>query len=260
MTTHYDINWLKERFENSETLKYIFFWGHTKRHNEEIGKFCFSQWSESPFTVDNISYKTAEHWMMAHKAMLFSDKKIFEKIINCDKPGEAKELGRQVNGYNDLTWNKKKFDIVKLGNIHKFNQYPKFAEYLLKTENRILVEASPVDTIWGIGLSQDSSEIKNVHAWRGQNLLGFALMVARDFLNDFGHFSPLKNAIQTPWAKFPNVDGDGMFWRMGKVEDYLTEFSKYYQSLNDREKTIYKLTNPQPYGWNQFYDRAPDII
>jgi ribA/ribD-fused uncharacterized protein len=254
MTTHYDINWLTERFEGGDTLKYIFFWGHTNKYNEEVGKFCFSQWFESSFTVDNITYKTAEHWMMAHKALLFGDRNIFDKIIKCDKPGEAKELGRQVLGYDDQTWNEKKFEIVKLGNIHKFNQQTKFADYLLKTENRVLVEASPVDTIWGIGLSQDSNDIENIYAWRGQNLLGFALMATRDFLKEFGHFNPLEKAIQTPWTKFPNVDSSDMFWRMGIGEDYLTEFSKFYQSLTDREKMIYKLTNPQPYEWTDFYD------
>jgi ribA/ribD-fused uncharacterized protein len=185
---------------------------------------------------------------------LFGDKKKFDKIISCNKPGEAKELGRQVVGYDDQIWNEKKFEIVILGNIHKFNQHPEFANYLLKTENRILVEASPIDTIWGIGLSQDSNEIENVYAWRGQNLLGFALMETRDFLKVFGHFKPIDNSIQPPWTKFSDVDSNDMFWRMGKGEDYLIEFSKYYQSLTEREKKIYKMTNPQPYEWTGFYD------
>lgn len=254
MTIHYDIDWLSEKFESGDTLKYIFFWGHTNKYNEEVGKFCFSQWFECPFSVYNITYKTAEHWMMANKALLFGDKDNFNKIISCEKPGEAKELGRQVLGYDEQTWNEKKFDIVKLGNIHKFNQHPKFAYYLLKTENRILVEASPVDTIWGIGLSQESNDIENIYAWRGQNLLGFALMATRDFLKEFGHFKPLDNSFQSPWNKFPNVDSSDMFWRMGKGEDYLSEFNKYYQKLNDKEKMIYKLTNPEPYDWTEFYD------
>jgi ribA/ribD-fused uncharacterized protein len=254
MTTHYDIKWLTDRFESGDPLKYIFFWGHTNKYNEKVGKFCFSQWFESPFTVDNITYKTAEHWMMAHKALMFGDKTVFDKIINCDKPGEAKELGRQVLGYDDHIWNEKKFDIVKLGNIHKFNQHPEFADYLLKTENRILVESSPVDTIWGIGLSQDSKDIENIYAWRGQNLLGFALMATRDFLTEFGHFKPLDNSIQPPWTKFPGVDTADMFWRMGKGEDYLMTFFKYYQSLTAREMVVYQLTNPQPNEWADFYD------
>ena len=252
--THYNIKWLTERFESGDTLKYIFFWGHLSKPNEKVGKFCFSQWFESPFSVDNITYKTAEHWMMAHKALLFGDKNVYEKIIHCDKPKKAKELGQQVLGYDDQTWNKNKFEIVKLGNIHKFNQYPEFAKYLLNTEDTILVEASPLDTIWGIGLSQDSKEIDNIYAWRGQNLLGFALMETRDFLKRFGHFKPLEESFQPPWKKFQDNDSHDMFWRMGKGEEYLTTFSKYYQSLTSREKLIYKLTNPQPYEWTGFYD------
>lgn len=254
MTTRYDINWLVKRFESNDTLKYLFFWGHMNKYNEKVGKFCFSQWFESPFTVGNITYKTAEHWMMAHKSLLFGDKNIFEKIINCNKPGEAKELGRQVLGYDDQVWNKKKFEIVKIGNIHKFNQHPELANYLLKTENKILVEASPVDTIWGIGLPQGSKDIENIYAWRGQNLLGFALMEARDFLKEFGHFKQLDNFIQPPWIKFTDVDRHDIFWQMGKGKEYLAAFSKYYQNLTDRESIIYKLINPQPCGWIDFYD------
>jgi ribA/ribD-fused uncharacterized protein len=254
MPSHYDINWLKEQFESGDTLKFIYFWGHINKYNETVGKFCFSQWFESPFTVNNIKYKTSEHWMMAHKALLFGDRNNFDKIINSHKPGEAKELGRQVLGYDDQTWNEKKFDIVKLGNIHKFNQHPDFAEYLLKTENRILVEASPVDTIWGIGLSQDSKDIDNIYAWRGQNLLGFVLMETRSFLKDFGHFKPLDNSLQPPWIQFKNIASNDIFWKMGKGEECLAKFSKYYLTLNDREKVIYQLTNPAPYEWTNFYD------
>ena len=254
MTSNYNINWLTGRFESGDTLKFIYFWGHTNKYNETVGKFCFSQWFESPFTVDNIKYKTSEHWMMAQKALLFGDRNNFDKIISCVKPGEAKELGRQVLGYDDQIWNEKKFEIVKLGNIHKFNQNPDFAEYLLQTDNRILVEASPVDTIWGIGLSTESKDIDNIYAWRGQNLLGFVLMETRDFLKEFGHFKSLDNTLLPPWRQFENIESNDMFWRMGKGEDYLTKFFKYYLALDDREKSIYRLTNSSPYEWTGFYD------
>ncbi|MFD0939374.1 NADAR family protein [Pedobacter boryungensis] len=196
MEKHYDIKWLRQKYESGENLKYIFFWGHTPEYKEEVGKYCFSQWFKCPFIVNNITYKTAEHWMMAHKALLFNDKNAFDKIIQCEKPGEAKEIGREVLGYNEQIWSDKKFDIVKLGNIHKFNQNPKLADFLLKTQNRILVEASPIDTIWGIGLSPDSNDIENIYAWRGENLLGFALMEARDFLKNFGHFKQPDKSLQ----------------------------------------------------------------
>jgi len=253
MTTQYDINWLTQRFEDGDILEYIFFWGHTNKSKEQVNSTCFSQWFPSAFTVDKVLYKTAEHWMMAHKALLFDNSDIFEKIIKSDSPKDVKELGRNVIGYDDQKWNENKFEIVKLGNIHKFNQHPKLAEYLIETEDRIIVEASPVDKVWGIGLSQNSKDIDNIYAWDGQNLLGFALMEVRDFLKEFGHFKPLDNAIQTPWAKFSNIERSDMFWRMGLGEDYMDIFDKYYGNLTDKDKQTFRLTNPEPYNWAGFY-------
>ena len=158
-----------ENFEDGVALKFSYFWGHTNKLNEEVGKFCFSQWFESPFTVDNKTYKTAEHWMMSQKALLFNDNATSEKVLVADKPGEVKELGRQVLGFDDHVWNDKLFEIVRIGNIHKFNQHPILADYLIKTGDRVLVETSPVDIVWGIGLSQDSMDIDNIYAWRGLN-------------------------------------------------------------------------------------------
>ena len=182
MSQHYDINWLTEKHEQGEKLKFIFFWGHSNKNNEEVGKFIFSQWWEAPFTVDGIIYKSTEHWMMAKKAVLFNDQECLEKIISANKPAEAKKLGRQVKNFDETLWNEHRFEIVKSGNLHKFSQHEKFAEYLLQTGDRVLVEASPVDRIWGIGLAQDNNEIENVSRWRGLNLLGFALMEVRDIL------------------------------------------------------------------------------
>lgn len=253
MSKHYDIKWLTDSFESGATLKFIYFWGHTNKLNEEAGKFCFSQWFESPFTVDSKTYKTSEHWMMSQKALLFGDKITSDKILSTNHPREAKELGRQILGFDEQTWNGKRFEIVKTGNIHKFNQNPAFADYLIKTGERILVEASPVDTIWGIGLSQDGKDIDNIYTWRGLNLLGFALMEVRDFLKEFGHFKPIDNALPAPWCRFPNIDRHDMFWRMGEGEDYLMQFWKFYDGLADREKTIFNLTNPAPYEWADVY-------
>ncbi len=182
MEQHYSLDWLIEKFDKGENIKYLFFWGHSNKYQEDVGKFCFSQWYEAPFIVDGITYKTAEHWMMANKALLFADQEAFNKIVNADKPGEAKELGRQVLGFDEVAWNTQRYQIVKKGNIHKFNQHRKLAEYLLGTGERIIAEASPVDAIWGIGLAQDNPNIQNPHNWRGLNLLGFALMEVRDIL------------------------------------------------------------------------------
>lgn len=182
MTPIYSIQWLITELEKGHTLKFIYFWGHTPNQPDVIDKSCLSQWYEAPFTVDGITYKTSEHWMMAQKALLFNDTGIFHKIVNAHKPGEAKDLGRQVTGFDEQIWNEKRYDIVIQGNFQKFSQHQDLLDFLLKTENRVLVEASPIDKIWGIGLAHDDKRIDDVQAWQGLNLLGFALMEVRDLL------------------------------------------------------------------------------
>ena len=178
----YNLSWLTGKFDQGEKISYIFFWGHANKGKNDIGKFVFSQWYPSSFAVDDIVYKTAEHWMMAQKAILFGDAEICQKILQSDKPGEVKVLGRQIKAFDEPTWNENKFEIVKTGNIHKFSQNKKLKDFLIGTGDRVIVEASPTDTIWGIGLPQDAKMIDNPHTWRGENLHGFALMEARDFL------------------------------------------------------------------------------
>lgn len=251
---HYDVKWLIEEYEKGIALKFLFFWGHTAPSNAQVGKECLSQWFYSPFAVNNISYKTAEHWMMAQKALLFEDNKTFEKIIHCEKPGEAKELGRQVLGFDEQIWNENRFDIVKLGNIHKFNQHIPLGEFLLNTNERILVEASPVDTIWGIGLSRDDADSENIYAWRGLNLLGFVLMEVRDFLKDFGFFETNPGLLQPPWLHFPDIDPTDMFWQMGKGEEYLAAFFQQYKNADQKTQITYQLNNPPPYQWRTFFN------
>ncbi|WP_046757156.1 NADAR family protein [Kordia jejudonensis] len=163
-----------------ENLKFLFFWGHKK--SNIITKSCFSQWYESSFEVDGITFKTTEHYMMAEKALLFNDQEIYQKIVMCNKPGEAKDLGRKVRNFNQEIWEKHRFDIVVKGNLNKFSQNPALSEFLINTNNRILVEASPVDRIWGIGLDQHDENAKNPQHWNGLNLLGYALMEVRDLL------------------------------------------------------------------------------
>lgn len=182
MYPHYSIDWLKEKYETDTPLKFLFFWGHTPKEGSKVDKSCFSQWFDSSFVVNGITYHTAEHWMMAQKALLFKDTHNYERIIQCRKPGEAKAIGREVLGYTEDVWNAHRFEIVKQGNWHKFSQHPDLAEFLLKTDNRILVEASPVDAIWGIGLQENDKRIGDIAAWPGLNLLGFALMEVRDHL------------------------------------------------------------------------------
>lgn len=174
---------MKYTIENLEAnAKYLFFWGHQPSKDGTITKTCFSQWWESSFVVDGIGYPTAEHWMMAKKAVLFKDDEIFNKILKAKSAAEAKKLGREVRNYNDKIWLDNRYEIVKEGNFHKFGQNVNLKEFLINTGERILVEASPVDAIWGIGMASDHKDINVPEKWRGLNLLGFCLMEVRDEL------------------------------------------------------------------------------
>lgn len=182
MTSPYTLADLKTAYQRKEKLKYLYFWGHTPKHKNEIDKAIFSQWYPAPFEIDGIRYATAEHYMMAEKARLFGADDIRRQIIASAHPKQAKDLGRQVIGFKNDIWNACRFDIVCEGNRAKFIQHPDLKRFLLGTGSRILVEASPVDAIWGIGLAQDDPRAQNPLQWRGLNLLGFALMKVRDEL------------------------------------------------------------------------------
>lgn len=173
---------IEKLISENQNNKYLFFWGHQPNKDGSISKTCFSQWWLSSFEVDNVTYKTAEHWMMAKKAELFNDNEIAEKIILADSPAEAKKLGREVKNYVDSVWLENRFEIVRQGNFYKFSQNKSLKEFLINTKERILVEASPVDPIWGIGMATDHKEVNNPEKWKGLNLLGFALMEVRDEL------------------------------------------------------------------------------
>ncbi|MDU1903634.1 MAG: NADAR family protein [Dysgonomonas sp.] len=184
--TTYNLSWLVSKVEKKEKVKCLFFWGHAPSKDGSVTKSCFSQWWQSAFTVNGIKYATAEHWMMAKKAELFDDTEILERILNAKSPAEAKKLGRKVRNFVAEVWSENCFDIVCEGNYHKFSQHPDLKEFLLNTKDRVLVEASPVDNIWGIGIAQDNEHIENPRLWKGSNLLGFALMEVRDRLKNEG--------------------------------------------------------------------------
>ncbi len=176
---------MKYNIQNiNESAKFLFFWGHQPTKDGTITKTCFSQWLESPFEAEGISYPTAEHWMMAKKAVLFEDDAVFNKILKAKSAAEAKKLGREVRNYNDEVWLANRYEIVKQGNFHKFSQNSDLKEFLINTGERILVEASPVDAIWGVGMASDHKDIADPKKWRGLNLLGFALMEVRDELKE----------------------------------------------------------------------------
>ncbi|KZN65006.1 NADAR family protein [Pseudoalteromonas luteoviolacea] len=167
--------------EQGNSPKFIYFWGHQKpKHG--VSKSCFSQWFDTPFTDANNRFATAEHYMMFAKATLFNDLDVAAKVLASESPKEAKKLGRQVKNFDEQLWNAERFNIVVKANQLKFEQNPELKAYLLDTSNSVIVEASPVDKIWGVGLSEDNPLISDPKNWQGLNLLGYALMVVRDKL------------------------------------------------------------------------------
>lgn len=163
-------------------LKFLYFWGHQPARDGGVGPGCLSQWWPVTFTEDGHTFASAEHYMMAHKAWLFGDEESAAKILATGHPGEAKALGRTVRGFDEATWEARRFDIVVRGSVAKFGQNADLGAFLLGTSNRVLVEASPHDRVWGIGLTAADDRAASPATWQGLNLLGFALMAARDAL------------------------------------------------------------------------------
>jgi ribA/ribD-fused uncharacterized protein len=185
-------------------VKYIAFWGHDHQNGE------FSQWFASPFTftinavhtnllksladilkahntgidLDIISgkqFSTAEHFMMAGKAILF-DVSCLDNILIASTPKQVKFAGRKVKNFNQAVWDSVNTVWVAIGNYLKFTQHINLRALLKSTGTDILIEASPLDKIWGVGLPPSSALLKTPSKWQGENRLGDALMMVRTLL------------------------------------------------------------------------------
>jgi ribA/ribD-fused uncharacterized protein len=174
---------------------FVFFW---RTHD------IYSQWHKSYFSTKNhepipidlsneddyFSYietiepdhvfANTEQWMMFWKAILFRDYDIAGQILEETSGTKIKKLGRKIKNFNNNVWDKNKYNIVKTGNRLKFSQNPKLRRQLLNTGNKTIVEASPYDCIWGVGMKSDHPDITDPTKWKGQNLLGKAIMEVRD--------------------------------------------------------------------------------
>lgn len=184
---YWDKEWvLKLGLKNSD---FLLFYGH--KITDTLTEACLSQWYPCCFEVDGDIYTSAEQYMMAEKAKLFGDIETREAILNTSDPRKCKSLGRKVKNFDKAVWDKNKRRIVERGNTEKFMQNDDLREYLLSTGNKVLVEASPTDRVWGIGLCKNNPDALDPTEWRGENLLGFALMNTRDwiaFIDSCGEF------------------------------------------------------------------------
>lgn len=173
---------VQDLYNAGESLAFTFFYGHRPSSTGELTVSCFSQWWLQSFTVDGVVYSCAEQYMMAGKARLFGDTEIEAEIMKAKDQGTMKKLGRRVRNFDAQVWEDNCMAIVRRGNIAKFSQSEELKQFLLSTEDTILVEAAPRDTEWGIGLDKYSQDAKNPNLWRGKNKLGFVLMDVRDYL------------------------------------------------------------------------------
>lgn len=184
---HMDREWLmKHRDEMPEIL---LFYGH--KTTDEITEMCLSQWYPCEFEAEGTKYTSAEQYMMAEKARLFGDEEIRAQILKTSDPAICKKLGRKVRNFNQEKWNKNRENIARKGNFYKFSQNAKLREFLLSTGDKILVEASPRDRIWGIGMGKSNPDALDPAKWRGRNLLGFSIMSVRKkiaFMDNFEEF------------------------------------------------------------------------
>ncbi|WP_407404000.1 NADAR family protein [Chryseobacterium sp.] len=176
----YNLKTTIQSFQKKEKLKFLFFWGDTT--SSAISKSCFSQWYPCEFEENSQKYFSAEQYMMASKAALFNDDKALKEILDTKDPKKAKALGRLVKNFNAENWDQHKYEIVVQANYLKFSQNEEFKNFLCSTNQKILVEASPNDKIWGIGMLESNPKSENPLLWNGENLLGFALMEVRDSL------------------------------------------------------------------------------
>ena len=175
---------LVRHLDQGGRVKFLFFWGHQPQRDGSIGAGCLSQWWPARFQVDGVDFATAEHYMMWSKAKLFGDDEIADQVLTVRHPSKAKALGRQVRGFDERRWVAERFEIVVAASVAKFGQHDDLGAFLRGTGDRVLVEASPHDRVWGIGMAASDPAAEDPSQWRGDNLLGFALMRAREILKN----------------------------------------------------------------------------
>lgn len=151
--------------------KFTFFWSGP-----------FSQWHPCKFIVNSIEYNCAEQYMMYQKALYFQDIVSAEKILKSSSPKSQKALGRKITPFDIDKWNNVAQNIVLVGNLHKFQQNKDLYDKLIATEGTTLVEASPYDKIWGIGLRETDLRAQKRETWNGTNWLGEILTIVRAIL------------------------------------------------------------------------------
>jgi len=144
----------------------------------------YSQWHPSNFTIDGIEYNCCEQYMMAKKALTFNDQESYKMIMYSDNPRDQKAFGRRVKNFNAEVWSVISREVVYQANYAKFTQNPELRKQLMATGDLEIVEASPYDKIWGIGLGEEDPRAWDKSQWEGTNWLGEAIMRVRETLKN----------------------------------------------------------------------------
>ena len=158
----------------------IFFW---KEHVSEGPRGCLSNYFAYAGFIDEALagaplFATAEHYLHYMKAVQAGDDETARRIQQTAKPADAKALGRAVRGFDDARWTEVASQVAERAIYLKFSQNPAPLTYLLSTGQAELVEASPYDRRWGIGLTEAEAKTTTRDRW-GENWLGKALARAR---------------------------------------------------------------------------------
>ena len=189
----YNYDWLINELNQNKKFQYVGFWGNK---NDSLAERSFSNFFKSPMNIEiydgrRIKFECNEQYFMYRKALTFKDFVTLEKIlVNGLKPNDYKELGRAVQNFDKKLWDSIRYDIMLEGLREKFTQNDTLKKYLLQTGDKIIVETTGFDTIWGNGHfkylknGQLNKDCFNPYKWTGTNLLGFALMELRDELNE----------------------------------------------------------------------------
>jgi ribA/ribD-fused uncharacterized protein len=154
----------------------VFFWGG-----------IYSQWYKVPMIIDHMEYNCCEQYMMHQKALLFSDFGMAEKIMLEKDPKKQKALGRQVESFDRKIWDKVCQSVIYKGNLEKFTQNSAIKKELMGTGDRLMVEASPFDEIYGIKMAENDFGVEDQKNWKGTNFLGIAITKVKNKLQGIEH-------------------------------------------------------------------------
>ena len=202
-------------------------------HNPDEDNGYLSNWYLSSFTVDGVAFSSMEQFMMYRKAICFGDEAVAAQILSTSDVAKIKSLGRQVSNYDESMWNGIRQIVVYEGLLAKFSQNEELKGKLKATENAVLAECAVKDRIWGIGLSMKDTDRLNKAKWNGQNLLGYALMMVRERLQQDYSWEQRKvreitdryDNLRIPVAASLRIAGTTPYYGANGIQDYVEGYT-----------------------------------